>query len=73
MVKPHDVQQFCEEMTRKNADWQMHIFSQTQHAFMNPLANDPQLGTCFQPRSAIRAYDLMTTFLNEKLATAMTT
>jgi dienelactone hydrolase len=67
MVTPADVLAFSAEMTQKNVDWQLHVYSQTQHAFMVPSANDKNLGTLYQPRSAQRAQRLMVDFLQEQL------
>ncbi len=68
MVKPSQVNAFCDEMTQAEADWQVHCYSQTQHAFMVPTANDPTLGTRYQPRTAARAERLMVDFLQEQLS-----
>jgi len=67
MIKPHDVHAFCDEMTEAQAQWQVHIYGQTQHAFMVPTANDSVLGTVYQPHSAQRARRIMVDFLNEQL------
>ncbi len=66
MVSPADVQVFCDEMTDAGVDWQVHVYSQTQHAFMNPAAHDTALGTIYQPRSERRAWQAMTHFLTEQ-------
>jgi dienelactone hydrolase len=65
MVTPTDVDAFCQEMTAAGVDWQLHIYGQTQHAFMNPAAHDPALGTVYQPRTEHRAWLAMTDFLTE--------
>jgi dienelactone hydrolase len=66
LVKPHDLLTFCDEMTQANVDWQMHVFSQTQHSFMVPQINLPDLGKAYQPRSAARAHRLLVDFLQEQ-------
>ncbi|MBA2655535.1 MAG: dienelactone hydrolase family protein [Tatlockia sp.] len=67
MVKPEDVDKFCQEMTEANADWQVHVYGQTQHAFSNPNAHDVQLGTIYNPQAEHRALQSMTNFLKEVL------
>jgi dienelactone hydrolase len=66
MVSPEAVNQFCQEMTQANADWQVHLFSQTQHAFMVPDAHNPTLGTMYQPHTAERAWQAVHFFLAEQ-------
>ncbi len=68
MVPPQQVTQFEDEMTRLKADWQVHVFGNTKHAFANPEANDAALGTVYNPLSDKRAWMLMKTFFNEIFA-----
>lgn len=65
MANPDQAMQFCEEMKAANADWQLHLYGATMHAFMNPEANDPAFGTVFNPTTAARAWRQMTDFLSE--------
>lgn len=65
MVKPAQVNVFCEEMTQAGVDWQMHMYGQTLHAFSNPLANDVGMGTVYSPIAEQRAIQSMTNFLQE--------
>lgn len=65
MVSPQDVNAFAEEMTAREADWQVHMFGNTKHAFANPRAKDASLGTVYQPLSAERAFRLTQGFLQE--------
>ncbi len=53
------------ELTTAGADWQVHNYSQTVHAFTNPIANDPDFGTVYQPVSDKRSWLAMKNFLNE--------
>jgi len=39
---------FEQEMTKAGADWQLHTYGHTMHAFTNPKANDPAFGTVYQ-------------------------
>lgn len=65
MVPPTAVAAFEEEMQKANADWQVHIYSHTTHAFMNPLANDPAFGTVYNSVTEKRAWAVMQTFFAE--------
>jgi dienelactone hydrolase len=65
MVKPADVLNFQTEMTQSNTDWQMHIYSNTMHAFTHPQANDPDFGTVYQKTSDRRAWVAAKNFLTE--------
>jgi dienelactone hydrolase len=65
MVTPKSVNEFCEEMTKAKADWQVLMFGNTSHAFTNPLANDPNLGTIYNPLTSRRAFAQMHTFFEE--------
>jgi dienelactone hydrolase len=64
-VTPTLVNEFCQEMTEAGADWQLHMYGQTTHAFTNPLANDPALGLQYNPCVSKRAFQSMIHFLQE--------
>ena len=68
MVPPEQVNAFCQEMTTAGADWQMHMYGNTQHAFTNPAAHDSKLGTVYNELAARRAWQMMTYFLQEVFA-----
>jgi dienelactone hydrolase len=59
---------FEEEMTKAGADWQLHTFGNTTHAFTNPAANNPAMGMAYQPDSDRRSWLAMKNFLAEILA-----
>lgn len=65
MVTPDAVTGLTEELTRAGADWQCHIYGNTQHAFTNPQANFVDMGAVYQPTAAKRAWLAMENFLNE--------
>ena len=65
MVSEDDIKKFKEEMTERDADWAMHIFGKTKHAFTNPKANDEKLGTVYNENSANKAWKLTYDFLKE--------
>lgn len=67
MVPPEQVLEFENEMTEAGADWQVHVYGQTMHAFTNPKANDPAFGTVYNPVAAKRAWQSIRLFLEECL------
>ena len=52
-------------MDKRKADWQLHSFGNTYHAFTNPNANDPEFDTVFNKLSNKRAWKLAEDFLRE--------
>lgn len=67
MADPDAMRAFCDEMTAAGCDWQLHAYGQTQHAFTNPNANDPNMGTVYNPVVAERAFASMRAFFSEVL------
>jgi len=65
MVPPEDVLAFEKEMSEKNADWQVHVYGKTMHAFTNPSVNDKDFGTVYNPVAEKRAMISMYNFLEE--------
>lgn len=65
MVTPQHVLDFAQEMTQSQADWQLHMYGNTKHAFTNPLAHDPVLGTEYSEVAAKRSMSAMQHFLKE--------
>ena len=59
---------FEQEMTKAGADWQLHTFGNTMHAFTNPVANNPDFGTVYQPDADRRSWLAMENFLTEVFA-----
>jgi len=68
LVPPEQVLEFEKEMTKAGVDWQMHVFGNTQHAFMNPQAHDVSLGLVYNALAEKRAWFLMSHFFNEVFA-----
>lgn len=68
MAPPDDVDAFGEEMTKAKADWQLHAYGGTMHAFTNPAANDPDFGTVYNEAADKRSWASMRLFLNELFA-----
>ncbi|HVT63277.1 MAG TPA: dienelactone hydrolase family protein [Legionellaceae bacterium] len=65
MVPPAMLEGFYQEMTAAKADWQVHIFGQTKHAFTNPNAHDTDLGLIYSAHAARRSTQLIDSFLEE--------
>ena len=65
MSSPQTVQAIQTELTGANADWQFHSYSQTMHAFTNPVANDPDFGTVYNPVADRRSWQSALNFLTE--------
>lgn len=65
MVPPEQVLDFENEMTEAGADWQVHAYGGTMHAFTNPAANDPGFGTVYSPVADRRATQAISNFFEE--------
>lgn len=65
MAPPSDVEAFGKEMTAASADWQLHAYGKTMHAFTNPAANDPDFGTVYDAAADRRSWRAMANFLEE--------
>ena len=63
MVPPADVVALGEELTAAGADWQIHAYGGTMHAFMAVGANRPEVGIQYNERSARRAWSSLVGFL----------
>lgn len=67
MATPDAVLGLATELTALGADWQLHAYGNTQHAFTNPAANDPERGTVYDDVADRRSWQAMTNFLDEIL------
>lgn len=65
MVPPQQVLDFTEEMTAAGADWQLHGYGGTVHAFSNPGANDAESGTVYHADAERRSWQATVNFLDE--------
>lgn len=65
MVPPEQVLAFEKEMTELKADWQLHSYGHTMHAFTVPTANDPSFGTVYNSSAERRSWKAMTQFFEE--------
>lgn len=68
LVPPSQVADFEKEMTNAGADWQLHVYGNTVHAFTNPLASDFAAGYKFDANANSRSWQTMTCFLKEIFA-----
>lgn len=67
MATPDDVMAFAKEMTAAGADWQLHAYGATMHAFTNPHADNPDFGTVYDAGADRRSFAACTDFLEEVL------
>jgi dienelactone hydrolase len=67
MVPVDSVIALEQELTDAGADWQLHAYGHTQHAFTNPEANHPDRGTVYNPDADRRSWISMQNFLDEVL------
>lgn len=65
MALPDALVELSHEMNRYNADWNVHIYGHTGHAFTNPKAKFPEKGLFFEPSSNKRSWQSMCYFLKE--------
>ena len=66
LANPDQTVALAKELTERGADWQLHAFGHTGHAFTNPNAKFPEKGMFYQEQSNYRAWKLMSDFLEEK-------
>lgn len=67
MATPDDVMDFSREMTAASADWQLHAYGATLHAFSNPEANNPDFGIMYDAGADRRSFAACKDFLTEVL------
>lgn len=67
MVPVEAVTALEQELTDAGADWQIHVYGGTRHGFTNPAANNPDLGTLYNPDAERRAGLTMHNFFEEIL------
>lgn len=68
MATPEKVLQLAEELSAAGADWQIHGYGNTMHAFTNPAANDASRGTVYQADADRRSWQSLLAFLDEIFA-----
>lgn len=65
MATPEHVLALADELDAMGADWQIHAYGRTMHAFTNPAANDPDFGTVYNPAAERRSWQNLQLFLAE--------
>jgi dienelactone hydrolase len=65
MAPPDQVLGLTEELSAAGADWQIHAYGGTLHAFTNPSANDPEFGTVYSAEADRRSWQSLQLFLAE--------
>ena len=68
MAPPEAVLELTRELSDRQADWQLHAYGNTMHAFTNPDANDRALGTVYNAVADRRSWKAMQDFLAELFA-----
>ena len=65
MATPENVIDFGKEMDSKGANWQLHAYGDTGHAFTNKDANDKASGMAYSADADRRSWRAMQNFLEE--------
>lgn len=65
LASPEAVAALAAELTGQGADWQIHAYGNTLHAFTNPAANDNDAGTVYNERADERSWLALQNFLDE--------
>ena len=65
MATPDAVTALAAELTAMRADWQVHAYGNTMHAFTNPAANEPASGKDYNRSADERSWLAMKNFLAE--------
>ena len=65
MATPDSVLALAQELSAMGADWQLHAYGNTMHAFTNPAAADPDMGTVYDAAADRRSWQAMANFLDE--------
>ena len=68
MAKPDAVESLAGELTDAGADWQVHAYGRTMHAFTNPAATNADMGTVYDATSDRRSWRTMREFLADAFA-----
>ena len=67
LAPPEDVLAIASELTAAGADWQLHAYGHTVHAFTNPKANDRAGGKQYDEAADRRSWHALEEFLAEVL------
>lgn len=67
LAPPEEVAAFGREFTAAQADWQLHAYGNTVHAFTNPEATDGAGGLLYSDKADRRSWHSLIQFLDEVL------
>ena len=67
MAEPDAVLGLAKEMSAAGADWQLHAYGNTMHAFTTEGANNPDFGTVYDATADTRSWASLKLFLEEVL------
>jgi dienelactone hydrolase len=65
MATPDKVLALAHELSGMKADWQLHAYGNTVHAFTNPLADDASNGLLYDATAERRSWQALQNFLDE--------
>ncbi len=65
MEGPDNQRKFTDEMTAREADWQLHLYGGVVHAFTKKDANMPEKGVMYNATADERSWTTMLSFLSE--------
>ena len=65
MAPPEDILAIGKELSAAKADWQLHAYGNTMHAFTMPGVNAPERGLKYNAAAARRSWAAMEDFLKE--------
>lgn len=68
MAPPDHLLALCKELDAAACDFQVHAYGQAVHAFTNPVANSPAMGTVYHAPSQKRAMRSMRDFFGDVFA-----
>lgn len=68
MAPPKDVLSLSQEMTAAKADWQLHAYGGTMHAFTAVGANAPERGLAYSENADRRSWESTLAFFREVFA-----
>ena len=67
MARPPAIEALATELTEAKAEWQVHAYGGTMHAFTNPAASNPDAGTVYDALADKRSWRSMREFLGDTL------
>lgn len=66
LAKPNNVIELTQELTKKEADWELNAYGHTGHSFTNPNANAPERGMFYQQEADRKSWNRMVAFFKNK-------